>query len=163
MKALVISIWGLCTTEEEVQVQVQVVKRGKEATTNPVGISCPKTKGRLERRWTQRSAIVPQRQIFRSRRKGCRCKATDSSAMGLAVPWYRRGRTSVESSIPYSHGRRALVIKGDQGGRVCKGKLQVPRQGRRVEAKELHKTGVDGLLIKIAEIEGLRVDAGVLD
>ncbi|RWW85525.1 hypothetical protein BHE74_00005782 [Ensete ventricosum] len=30
-------------------------------------------------------------------------------------------------------------------------------------AKELHKTSVDGLLIKIAESEGLRVDAGVLD
>ncbi|RZR93156.1 hypothetical protein BHM03_00021587 [Ensete ventricosum] len=32
------------------------------------------------------------------------CKATDSRAMGLAAPWYRRGGTSVESSIPYSHG-----------------------------------------------------------
>ncbi|RRT67860.1 hypothetical protein B296_00030607 [Ensete ventricosum] len=41
-----------------------------------------------------------------------RCKATDSSAMGLAAPWYRRGGTSVESSIPCSHGRRALVVKG---------------------------------------------------
>ncbi|RRT36826.1 hypothetical protein B296_00042152, partial [Ensete ventricosum] len=39
------------------------------------------------------------------------CKATDSMAMGLAVPWYRRGRTSVESSIPCSHGGRALVVK----------------------------------------------------
>ncbi|RWW16008.1 hypothetical protein GW17_00020128 [Ensete ventricosum] len=91
------------------------------------------------------------------------CKAMDNSAMGLAVPWYRRGETSVESSIPCSHGRRALVVKGDQGGRVCNGKLQVPRQGGRAEAKELHKTSVDGLLIKIAKIEGLRVDAGVLD
>ncbi|RWW73294.1 hypothetical protein BHE74_00018847 [Ensete ventricosum] len=34
---------------------------------------------------------------------------------------------------------------------------------RRVESKELHKTGVDKLLIKIVESEGLRVDAGVLD
>ncbi|RZS22859.1 hypothetical protein BHM03_00055695 [Ensete ventricosum] len=40
------------------------------------------------------------------------CKATDSRAMGLAAPWYRRGGTSVESSIPCSHGRRALVVKG---------------------------------------------------
>ncbi|RRT34597.1 hypothetical protein B296_00036176 [Ensete ventricosum] len=28
----------------------------------------------------------------------------DSRAMGLAAPWYRRGGTSVESSIPCSHG-----------------------------------------------------------
>ncbi|RWW58403.1 hypothetical protein BHE74_00034727 [Ensete ventricosum] len=33
----------------------------------------------------------------------------------------------------------------------------------RVEAKELHKTSFDGLLIKIAESEGLRVDVVVLD
>ncbi|RWV80367.1 hypothetical protein GW17_00058373 [Ensete ventricosum] len=40
------------------------------------------------------------------------CKSTDSSAMGLAAPWYRSGGTSVESSIPCSHGGRALVAKG---------------------------------------------------
>ncbi|RRT31538.1 hypothetical protein B296_00057097 [Ensete ventricosum] len=40
------------------------------------------------------------------------CKAMDSRAMGLAAPWYRRGGTSVESSIPCSHGGRALVVKG---------------------------------------------------
>ncbi|RWW37639.1 hypothetical protein BHE74_00057213 [Ensete ventricosum] len=50
-----------------------------------------------------------------------------------------------------------------RGGGECKGKLQVPRQGGRVEAKKLHKIDVDELLIKIAESEGLRVDAGVLD
>ncbi|RRT49191.1 hypothetical protein B296_00027346 [Ensete ventricosum] len=49
------------------------------------------------------------------------------------------------------------------GGGECRGKLQVPRQDGRVEAKELHKTGADELLIKIAESEGLRIDAGVLD
>ncbi|RRT80275.1 hypothetical protein B296_00007144 [Ensete ventricosum] len=32
--------------------------------------------------------------------------------MGLGAPWYRRGGTSVESSIPCSHGGRALVVKG---------------------------------------------------
>ncbi|RZR93994.1 hypothetical protein BHM03_00022597 [Ensete ventricosum] len=35
-----------------------------------------------------------------------------SSVMGLAAPWYRRGGISVESSIPCSHGGRALVVKG---------------------------------------------------
>ncbi|RWV81900.1 hypothetical protein GW17_00056642 [Ensete ventricosum] len=55
------------------------------------------------------------------------------------------GGTSMESSIPCSHGERALV------------------EGGRAEAKELHKTSIDGLLIKIVESEGLQVDAGVLD
>ncbi|RWV99729.1 hypothetical protein GW17_00037352 [Ensete ventricosum] len=71
--------------------------------------------------------------------------------MGLAAPRYRRGETSMESSIPCSHRGKALVVKGGQGGEECKGKLQVPRQGERAEAKEFHKIGVDGLLIKIAE------------
>ncbi|RZR73220.1 hypothetical protein BHM03_00021591 [Ensete ventricosum] len=39
-------------------------------------------------------------------------KTTDSRAMGLAAPWYRKGETSVESSIPCSHGGRAFVVKG---------------------------------------------------
>ncbi|RWW40134.1 hypothetical protein BHE74_00054466 [Ensete ventricosum] len=59
--------------------------------------------------------------------------------------------------------RESIGHKWGRGGGECKGKLQVPRQGGRAEAKKLHKTDVDGLLIKIAESEGLRVDAGVLD
>ncbi|RZS02627.1 hypothetical protein BHM03_00032698 [Ensete ventricosum] len=145
----------------QVRGQGRVVERGEEATTSPVGLSHPKAKRRLERRWTQRSTTVPQRRIYRSRRKGRRCEATDSRAMGLVAPWYRRGGTSVESSS--SHGGRALVVKRGRGGGECIGKLQVPIQGRRAKAKELHKTGVDGILIKIAENEGLWVDTGVLD
>ncbi|RRT79607.1 hypothetical protein B296_00006623 [Ensete ventricosum] len=45
-------------------------------------------------------------------RKRHRCEATDSRVMGLAMPWYRRGGTSVEASIPWSHGGRVLVAKG---------------------------------------------------
>ncbi|RZS11567.1 hypothetical protein BHM03_00042909 [Ensete ventricosum] len=132
----------------------------KEATTSPEGLSYPKAKRRLERRWTRRSTTVPQRRIYRSRRKGCRCKSTDSRAIGLAAPWYRRGGTSVESSIPCSHGGRALVVKGAK--EVENAKANSKYQDR-AEAKKLHKTNVDGLLIKIAESEGLQVDAGVLD
>ncbi|RWW40848.1 hypothetical protein BHE74_00053704 [Ensete ventricosum] len=62
------------------------------------------------------------------------------------------GGTSVESSIPYSHGGRALVIKGAK-----------EVENAKAEVKELHKTSVDGLLIKIAESKGLWVYAGVLD
>ncbi|RWW76152.1 hypothetical protein BHE74_00015780 [Ensete ventricosum] len=76
-----------------------VVGRGEEATTSPVGLSYPKVKRRLERRWTRRSTIVPQRRIYRSRRKGCRCKSTDSRAMGLAkagLPWSHRSLALME-------------------------------------------------------------------
>ncbi|RWW08808.1 hypothetical protein GW17_00027731 [Ensete ventricosum] len=93
-------------------VQRIVVERGEEATTSPVGLSYPKVKRRLERRWTQRRTTVLQRRIYRSRKKGCRCKVTDSRAMGLAAPWYCRGGTSVELSIPCYNGGRALVVKG---------------------------------------------------
>ncbi|RWW64514.1 hypothetical protein BHE74_00028229 [Ensete ventricosum] len=65
-----------------------------------------------ERKWTQRSATVAQRRIYRSWKMGRRCKATDSRAIGLAASWYRRGGTSVESSIPCSHKGRVLVVKG---------------------------------------------------
>ncbi|RWW43647.1 hypothetical protein BHE74_00050661, partial [Ensete ventricosum] len=41
------------------EVLKQVVERGEEATTSPEGLSYPKAKHRLERRWTQRSATVP--------------------------------------------------------------------------------------------------------
>ncbi|RZR93179.1 hypothetical protein BHM03_00021615 [Ensete ventricosum] len=92
-----------------VEVDLPIAKEGMQI---PVGLSYPKAKRRLERMWTQRSTTVSQRWIYQSRRKGCRCKITDSRAMGLAAPWYRRGETSVESSIPCSHGGRALVIKG---------------------------------------------------
>ncbi|RZR94418.1 hypothetical protein BHM03_00023103 [Ensete ventricosum] len=146
----------------EGQDHAEVVEKGEKATTSAVGLCYPKAKRRLERRWTRMSTTVPQRQIYRSRRKGYRCKAMDSKAMSLTALWYRRGETSVESSIPCSNGGRALVVKGGQGGGEYKGKLQVPRQDGRVEAKELHKTSIDELLIKIAENEGLWVDAGVL-
>ncbi|RRT31147.1 hypothetical protein B296_00056343 [Ensete ventricosum] len=98
--------------------------------------------------------------IYRSRRKRCRCKSTDSRAMGLAAPWYHRGGTSVESSIPCSHGGRALVVKGVE--EVENTKTNSKYQDK-AETKKLHKTDVDGLLIKIAKSEGLPVDAGVLD
>ncbi|RWW13710.1 hypothetical protein GW17_00022559, partial [Ensete ventricosum] len=56
---------------------------------------------------------------------------------------------------PLLSWRESIGRKRDRGGGECRGKLQVLRQGRKVEAKELHKTGVEGLLIKIAENEGL--------
>ncbi|RWW58069.1 hypothetical protein BHE74_00035100 [Ensete ventricosum] len=78
---------------------------------SPVGLSYPKVKRRLERMWTRRSTTVLQRRIYRLRRKECRCKTIDSRAMGMAAPWYHRGRTFMESSIPCSHGGRVLVVK----------------------------------------------------
>ncbi|RWW53173.1 hypothetical protein BHE74_00040361 [Ensete ventricosum] len=60
---------------------------------------------------------------------------------------------------PLLSWRESVGHKRGREGAECRGKLQVPRQGRRAKAKELHKTGVDGLPIKIAESEGLRVNA----
>ncbi|RZS18530.1 hypothetical protein BHM03_00050821 [Ensete ventricosum] len=56
--------------------------------------------------------------------------------------------------------RENIGRKRGRGGGECKDKLKVLRQGGRAKAKKLHKTGVDGLLIKIAESGGLRVDTG---
>ncbi|RRT57676.1 hypothetical protein B296_00024831 [Ensete ventricosum] len=80
--------------------------------------------------------------------------------MGLATPWYPRGETSVESSIACSHKGRALFVKGAEEveNATANSKYQ-----DKVEAKELHKISVNGLLIKITESGRLRVDAGVLD
>ncbi|RWV91177.1 hypothetical protein GW17_00046554 [Ensete ventricosum] len=76
------------------------------------GSATQKAIASVRKRWTQRSATMLQKQIYRSRRKRRKCKAMDSRAMGLATPWYRRGGTSVVSSIPCSHGGRVLVVKG---------------------------------------------------
>ncbi|RRT36130.1 hypothetical protein B296_00030381 [Ensete ventricosum] len=78
-------VFRVCNCLENTEVLKQVVERGEEMTTSPEGLSYPKSKA---------------------------CKVTDSRAMGLAAPWYCRGGTSVESSIPCSHGGRALVVKG---------------------------------------------------
>ncbi|RZR81797.1 hypothetical protein BHM03_00008096 [Ensete ventricosum] len=64
---------------------------------------------------------------------------------------------------PLLSWRESIGRERGRGGGECRGKLQVPGQDRRTKAKELHKTGVNQLLIKITESEGLRVDAGVLD
>ncbi|RRT33944.1 hypothetical protein B296_00037794 [Ensete ventricosum] len=73
------------TATEDTVVLKQVVERGEEAAMSPTGLSYPKVKRRLERRWTRRSTTVPQRRIYRSQRKGYRCKARDSMAMGLVA------------------------------------------------------------------------------
>ncbi|RRT85193.1 hypothetical protein B296_00000105 [Ensete ventricosum] len=57
------------------------------------------------------SAYIRLREPDKSKDK-VECKITDSRAMGLAVSWYRRGGTSVEVSIPCSHGGRMLDPKG---------------------------------------------------
>ncbi|RZR86508.1 hypothetical protein BHM03_00013727 [Ensete ventricosum] len=57
------------------------------------------------------SAHIRLREPSKSEDKA-ECNSMDSRAMGLAAPWYRRGGTSVESSIPCSHGGRALVVNG---------------------------------------------------
>ncbi|RRT49483.1 hypothetical protein B296_00026035 [Ensete ventricosum] len=114
----------------QVRGQGRVLERDEEAMTNPKGLSYPKEKRRLERRWTRRSAT---RRDFRG-------------VIDPLLSW-----------------RESIGRKRGRGDGECRGKLQVPRQGGRAKAKELHKTSVDGLLIKIVESERLRADTGVLD
>ncbi|RRT53002.1 hypothetical protein B296_00016426 [Ensete ventricosum] len=52
---------------------------------------------------------------------------------------------------PLLSWRESIGRKRGRGGGECKDKLQVPSQGRRAEAKKLHKTDVDGLLIKMSK------------
>ncbi|RWV85411.1 hypothetical protein GW17_00052796, partial [Ensete ventricosum] len=54
------------------------------------------------------SGWEPKGRVLDKSKDKAEYKTTDSRAMGLTIPWYRRGRTSVESSIPCSHGGRAL-------------------------------------------------------
>ena len=42
--------------------------------------------------------------------KGCRCEATDSRAMGMAAPWYRRGGTSVKVIDPLLSWRESAWL-----------------------------------------------------
>ncbi|RRT52278.1 hypothetical protein B296_00022194 [Ensete ventricosum] len=48
----------------QVRGQGRVVERVEKVTTSPEGLSYPKAKRRLERRWTRRSVIVPLRRIY---------------------------------------------------------------------------------------------------
>ncbi|RRT67201.1 hypothetical protein B296_00002702 [Ensete ventricosum] len=87
--------------------------------------------------WTQRSAIVPQRRIYRSRRMGRRCKATDCSEWAWQRHGTRKGETSMESSIPCSHEGRALVVKGTEEMENAKvnSKYQDKAKGQRTRLK----------------------------
>ncbi|RWV95880.1 hypothetical protein GW17_00041455, partial [Ensete ventricosum] len=86
----------------------QVVERGKEVTMSLEGLGYLKTKCRLEWRWTQRSARCRRGRStdYEERDADARQRIV---VMGMTTPWYYRGGTSVESSIPCSNGRRALV------------------------------------------------------
>ncbi|RRT31470.1 hypothetical protein B296_00057104 [Ensete ventricosum] len=121
------------------------------------------------------NATVPQRQVFRV--YASKLASDESLGHQHMGAGYHRGSSQIASTSE-SYGRDLIILrvidpllswreiigrKRGRGDGECKGKLQVPRQDRRAEAKKLHKTDFDELLIKIAESEGLRVDAGVLD
>ncbi|RRT32262.1 hypothetical protein B296_00047758 [Ensete ventricosum] len=105
MKALVIIIWGavyhrkrsqITSTSESYRGDL-IIQRYDRSNWRVGLLQCSHSlKGARQ--------VRGQGQIYQSRRKGCRCKTTDSRAMGLAALWYRRGETSVESLIPCSHG-----------------------------------------------------------
>ncbi|RZS12946.1 hypothetical protein BHM03_00044455 [Ensete ventricosum] len=127
------------STKENTEVLKQVVERGEKATMSLEGLSYPKAKRRLEMRWTRRSATIPQRWTYRARRKGHRCKATDSRAMA--------GQCHVVKGVEEVENAEA------------NSKYQDKVKGQRPKNFIIPvSTG-----FKIVESEGLRVDAEVLD
>ncbi|RRT36639.1 hypothetical protein B296_00042526 [Ensete ventricosum] len=46
--------------------------------------------------------------------KRCRCKATDSRAMGLAVPWYHRVRLLNNSDREQLGAKRRIAVKAKE-------------------------------------------------
>ncbi|RWV77805.1 hypothetical protein GW17_00061323, partial [Ensete ventricosum] len=87
-------------------------RKGRGSDDESRGTQLPKSKASVRKEVDSEechSAIETDLPIAKN---GRRCKATDSRVIGLAVPWYRRGRTSMESSIRCSHGGKALVVKG---------------------------------------------------
>ncbi|RZR99188.1 hypothetical protein BHM03_00028692 [Ensete ventricosum] len=110
------------------------------------------------------NVMVPQRRVFVCASELDWMKAFVISIWGLYTTKEEVQRRDFHGVIdPLLSWRESIGRKRSRGGGECKGKLQVPRQGGRAEAKELHKTSVDRLLIKITDSKGLRVDARVLD
>ncbi|RRT38339.1 hypothetical protein B296_00037179 [Ensete ventricosum] len=123
----------------------QAIERDEEVMMSPKGLSYPKSKASVRKEVDLEEC---------------------HSAAEADLPIVKKGtqRQDFRRVIdPLLSWRESVGRKRGRGARECRGNLQVPRQGERVKAKELHKTGVNGLLIKIAESEGLWVDAGVLD
>ncbi|RZR94996.1 hypothetical protein BHM03_00023779 [Ensete ventricosum] len=88
-----------------------VIERDEEAMMSPEGINYLKSKASVIKEVDSEECYNAVKVDLPIVEKRYRCKATDR-AMGLAVPWYHRGGTSMESSIPCSYGGRALVMKG---------------------------------------------------
>ncbi|RRT41351.1 hypothetical protein B296_00047975 [Ensete ventricosum] len=89
-----------------------MVKRGEGATTSPVGLSYRKVKASIRKAVDSEEHHSAAKANLPIAKEGMQMQIMDSKAIGLAAPWYLRGRTFVESSIPCSHRGRALVVKG---------------------------------------------------
>ncbi|RRT75515.1 hypothetical protein B296_00031163 [Ensete ventricosum] len=164
IKASVISIWELCTIEGEFRVQVPA---------SPMGDLIIQRYNRSD--WTvgllQYSHSLRESGKSEDKAEG---ESIDREKRDADARQWKVGPWAWQRMVPQRRDFRGVIDpllswresvgrgRSREGGE-CKGKLQVPRQGRRAKAKELHKTGVNGLLIKIAENGGLRVDAGVLN
>ncbi|RRT71068.1 hypothetical protein B296_00034773 [Ensete ventricosum] len=75
--------------------------KGEEATTSPEGLSYPKAKRRLERRWTRRSVTVP-------RGGSTDCEERDANARQRIVGPCA-GAGTAEAGPPWSHRSLALM------------------------------------------------------
>ncbi|RRT65421.1 hypothetical protein B296_00019755 [Ensete ventricosum] len=82
--------------------------------------------------------------------------------------WLQSVFPSTKENCSENTGVLKQVVERGEEVTMSPERLSYPRakhrsERRRVEAKELYKTSVNVLLIKIAKSGGLRIDIGVLD
>ncbi|RWW33530.1 hypothetical protein GW17_00001743 [Ensete ventricosum] len=100
-------------SEDKIDVEASGQK-GRRSDDKSSGAQLPTNKASIRKNMNSEechSAAEADLPMVRKRR---RCEATDSKVMSLVMPWYHRGGTSVEASIPCSHGGKVLVVKATE-------------------------------------------------
>ncbi|RZR78904.1 hypothetical protein BHM03_00004440 [Ensete ventricosum] len=87
-------------------------RKGRGSDGESSGAQLPKNKASVRKEMDLEECHSVAEADLPMARKGRRCEAMDSRAMGLVVLWYRKGETFMEASIPCCHGGRVLVAKG---------------------------------------------------
>ncbi|RWW20722.1 hypothetical protein BHE74_00043387 [Ensete ventricosum] len=87
-------------------------RKGRGSDDESSGDQLPKSKASIRKEVDSKEHHSVAEADLPITKERMQMQGNNSRAMGLAAPWYHRGGTSVESSIPCSHGGRALVIKG---------------------------------------------------
>ncbi|RRT58714.1 hypothetical protein B296_00028142 [Ensete ventricosum] len=87
-------------------------QKGRGSDDKSSGAQLPTNKASVRKKMNSEECHSAAEADLPMARKRHGCEATDSKVMSLVMPWYHRGGTSVEASIPCSHGGKVLVVKG---------------------------------------------------